>query len=352
MKILIVKLSSLGDVLHTLPVVHDIKKTLPDTQIDWVVERSFADVVKRCQGVNKVISCELRKWRKAPFNQETKNAWHVFKADLQLEKYDAVIDLQGLTKSAVVAWLAQLSPTGKRFAMANRTEGSSYEAPTRWVADVAIRIEPHIHAVQRARDLCAKALNYEMNGTHQKNIKSGLTTVSFSSLAGVFIDDNAITNIAKTVIFAHGSSREDKLWPIAHWVELGRRLHEAGLRVALVHGNDEEESRSQSIAQQLPNAHVLPRLGLDALLDALGCSAGVVGVDSGLSHMAVALNLPHVQIYNFDTAWRTGPFLSSSSSLSSSSTEPRQLSVYAKPTPNVDDVWHAWQAVNAEKATK
>ena len=340
MKVLIVKLSSLGDVLHTLPVVHDIKTALPNAQIDWVVERSFAGVVRRCCGVNKVITCELRKWRKSPFSGETKNAWRVFTSDLQFEKYDAVIDLQGLTKSAAVAWLAKLSLSGKRYAMANRTEGSSYEAPTRWVADVAIRLEPHIHAVQRARELCAKALGYQISLAQQKNIIFGL-------IAGVFIDSNAINNIAKMVVFAHGSSREDKLWPIDNWVELGLRLHEEGLGVAIVHGSDEEKLRSEKIAKELIKSQVevsvLPRLGLDALLDVLGSSAGVVGVDSGLSHMAVALDLPHVQIYNFDKAWRTGPLASNQSA--------RQVSIYAQPTPTVDAVWQAWFAVNSQTQT-
>ena len=336
MKVLIVKLSSLGDVLHTLPVVNDIKTALPNAQIDWVVERSFAGVVRRCRGVNKVIICELRKWRKSPFSRETKNAWRVFTSDLQFEKYDVVIDLQGLTKSAAVAWLAKLSLSGKRYAMANRTEGSSYEAPTRWVADVAIRLEPHIHAVQRAREMCAKALGYQISLAQQKNILFGL-------LAGVFIADNAMNNIAKKVVFAHGSSREDKLWPIDNWVELGLRLHEEGLGVAIVHGNDEEKLRSEKIAKELikrqVEVSVLPRLGLDALLDVLGSSAGVVGVDSGLSHMAVALDLPHVQIYNFDTAWRTGPLAVYQSA--------RQVSIYAQPTPTADAVWQAWFAVNS-----
>jgi heptosyltransferase I len=336
LKILIVKLSSLGDVLHTLPVVNDIKTALADVQVDWVVEKSFAGVVQRCQSVNKVITCELRKWKKTPLSTETRQAWSVFKAELQHENYDAVIDLQGLTKSAWVSWLAKLSPSGKRFAMANRTEGSSYEAPTRWVADEAIRLEPHVHAVQRAREVCAKALGYSLS-------KNDLFQPRYKLLADVNIEQSAINKIAKTVVIAHGSSREDKLWPMNHWVELGQRLSVQGLGVALVHGNEAEEQRSHEIAKQLADAAVFPRLGLDALLDLLASSAGVIGVDSGLSHMAVALNLPHVQIYNFDTAWRTGPIASHDSA--------RQVSVYAQPTPTVDAVWQAWLAVNHQAQT-
>jgi heptosyltransferase-1 len=343
LKILLVKLSSLGDVLHTLPVVHDIKTVFPKAQIDWVVEAAFAGVVRRCEGVNRVITCELRKWRKSLLSTETRLAWGAFKADLQLEQYDAVIDLQGLTKSAVVSKFAKLAPAGKRFAMANRTDGSSYEAPTRWLADEAIALQPHVHAVQRARIVCAQALHYPLSD-------DALSLPQFSLIA--VVNDNllAINKIAKkdsknVVVFAHGSSREDKLWPINHWVELGKRLNAQGLRIALAHGSAAEELRSQTIAAQLSDAVVWPRLGLDTMVDALGGSVGVVGVDSGLSHIAVALDLPHVQIYNFDTAWRTGPVEAADDEV-----DAKQVSVFAKPTPSVDTVWQAWLAVNKVNA--
>jgi heptosyltransferase I len=356
LKILLVKLSSLGDVLHTLPVVHDIKTAFPEAQIDWVVESSFAGVVRRCDGVNNVVTCELRKWRKAPFSAETQQAWQTFKTDLQREHYDAVIDLQGLTKSALVSWLAKLSSTGKRYAMANRTDGSSYEAPTRWVADEAIQLAPHVHAVQRAREVCAQALRYKLDENAIFNPEYRLLAiVNNASIAINNIANNAINKVEKgTVVFAHGSSREDKLWPVSHWVELGQRLNAQGFSIALAHGSAAEEQRSKDIASQLNQgedkgngkAVVWPRLGLDAMVDALGGAAGVVGVDSGLSHMAVALDLPHVQIYNFDTAWRTGPI-----SLIDSQIAARQVSVFAVPTPSVDVVWQAWLAVNAVDKT-
>jgi heptosyltransferase I len=336
LKILLVKLSSLGDVLHTLPVVHDIKTAFPEAQVDWVVEAAFAGVVQRCEGVNKVITCELRKWRKALFSAKTRQAWGAFKTDLQCEPYDAVIDLQGLTKSAVVSKLVKLSPTGKRYAMANRTDGSSYEAPTRWLADEAIQLAPHVHAVQRARTVCAQALQYRLS-------ESAVFTPKYRFLAVVNAASVAINNAAKidtkaTVVFAHGSSREDKLWPVSHWVDLGQRLNAAGFGIALAHGSAAEEQRSYVIAQQLADAIVWPRLGLDAMVDAMANIAGVVGVDSGLSHMAVALDLPHVQIYNFDTAWRTGPVEGPFA---------KQVSVFAQPTTSVDTVWQAWLAVNS-----
>ena len=344
LKILIVKLSSLGDVLHTLPVVHDIQTAHPEAQIDWVVEKSFAGVVRRCAGVNRVVTCELRKWRKAIFAKATRQAWQAFKMDLQQTQYDAVIDLQGLTKSAVIAKLASLSNTGKRYAMANRSDGSSYEASTRWLADVAIPVKAHSHAVQRGRDVCAAALGYDLTSVAHKFISFGL-------VSGVNTSYSAINNIAYPdspfVIFAHGTSRDDKLWPLTNWVALGKRLNAQGLVVALAHGSDSEQARCEGIAKELDKATVLPRLGLEDLLTVMGKSAGVVGVDSGLSHMAVALDLPHVQIYNFDTAWRTGPVNADATHVTHQSS--RQVSVYAQPTPSLDEVWLAWSQVFAAK---
>ncbi|MBI2771846.1 MAG: lipopolysaccharide heptosyltransferase I [Burkholderiales bacterium] len=326
MKILVVKLSSLGDVVHAMPAVQDMRAALPGAQIDWVVERGFAPLVARCEGVRRVIASDLRRWRKAPLAAQTRSEWRAFRAELRAQDYDAVIDLQGLTKSALVARAAGLSPAGKRYALGNQTEGAGYEAPTRWVADVAIRIAPRIHAVQRSRELCARALGYSL----PVSLAYGL-----AERAGYAQD--AIKTIANAVALVHGTSRADKCWPQAHWVELGRLLLAQGHSLGLPHGSDEERERSERLAQALgPQATVWPRLDLDALTSRLAQCGGVIGVDSGLSHIAVALGLPHVQVYNFDTAWRTGPL-----------NAPHQQSVYAQPVPSVEAVWDAWQRVKA-----
>ena len=319
LRVLIVKLSSLGDVVHTMPAVMDIKAAFPNAQIDWVVERSFAPLAARCTAVHRVIPCELRRWRKAFFNAETRAQtraeWQAFKADLQQEAYDVILDLQGLTKSALITWMARKAKGGKRYALANRTDGSGYERPTRWVADVAVPMTPHIHAVTRGRVLCAQALSYDVPA----ELNYGL--------------GQAAKNRKPCVALVHGTSRADKEWPLAYWFEIGTRLKQQGLDVVLPHGNDAERLRSEALADMLPGAVVWPRLSLDQLTTEMAHCTGVIGVDSGLSHIAVALDLPHVQIYNFDTAWRTGP-----EGLA------RQCSVVDVPTPTVDAVWDAWNA--------
>ena len=332
-RILLVKLSSLGDVVHALPVVQDIRAALPDAQIDWVVEKSFAPLLALNPALARIIPCEIRRWRKSPLSAATRQQWRAFKAELQQQAYDAVIDLQGLSKSALVAWLARLAPGGQRYALANQTEGSGYEAPTRWVADVAIRIEAHTAAVQRSRELAARALGYPLQPAPDFGLKRPPAQQGRAQ--------EAPEKIASRIAFVHGTSRADKEWPLAHWVELGRRFNAAGYQIALPHGNAREGVTSQAIADALndhapASAIAWPLLALDALTRELAHCAGVIGVDSGVSHIAVALDLPHVQLYNFDTAWRTGPLPAG-----------RQVSVFAQPAPGVDAVWQAWLACKA-----
>jgi len=330
MQVLIVKLSSLGDVVHALPVLHDMHQALPGVQVDWVVEQGFAPLLRDASGIRRVIPVALRRWSRtlAREPREVLRAFAAFRRDLQSTRYDAVIDIHGLSKSAFVAWLAR----GHRYAMANATRGSGYEAPTRWVADTAIALEPDIHVVQRSRVVCARALGYAV----PQALRFGLGRRDRATQRPV-------------VALVHGTSRADKEWPVDHWLALARLLHGQGLGVVLPHGGSDEQARSERIAATLQaeglSATVLPRLPLDALARELARCAGVVGVDSGLSHIAVALDLPHVQIYNFDTAWRTGP-------LPVPGGPALQCSVFARPTPGVDAVWQAWQRVwSADQAS-
>lgn len=327
-RLLIVKLSSLGDVIHAMPVVHDLQVAAPGLRVDWVVEPGFAPLVRRVAGIGRVIECAQRRWRKRGwrgwFDAAVRAEKQAFQANLRAQAYDAVIDLQGLTKSALVARQALLAPGGERIAMANRTEGSGYEPPTRWVADRAVRIEPHIHVVDRSRELCARALGYAVQGPPVFGLQARPVRLE-----------------RPTVALVHGTSRDDKLWPEAHWTTLGRRLVAAGFALALPQGSAEEAQRAQRLAAQIGAEQVTcwPMMSLDELTDRLGACVGVIGVDSGLSHLAVALDLPHVQLYNFPTAWRTGPLPAHGHA--------HQRSVGGDAVPGIEAVWAAWQAVSS-----
>ena len=321
MRVLIVKLSSLGDVVHAMPVVHDILQAHPQALIDWVVEPGFAPLLHRVQGINEVIDCALRRWSKSWWTRAARVEWRAFRLRLQRHRYDAVLDLQGLTKSALVARVAH----GVSHGLANRTEGASHEAPARWLVDHAIRVEPHIHALDRSRELAARALGYTVQGPPRFGLHAAA----------------AQRTGAPTVVFVHGTSRDDKLWPEAAWIELGRRVVARGWRVALPHAGEPERQRAQRLQHALgEHAVVWPAMSLDALVDRMGATQGVIGVDSGLSHIAVALDLPHVQIYNFSTAWRTGP--------QPAHGHHHQVSVEGQPAPTLEAVWDAWCRVTAE----
>jgi heptosyltransferase-1 len=323
MRVLIVKLSSLGDVVHTMPVVHDIRAAFPDAVIDWVVEPGFAPLVRRVEGVREVIECAMRRWRRAWWTGTVRAEWRAFRERLQRDEYDIVLDLQGLTKSAVVARMAR----GQSFGLGNRTEGSSYEAPARWLVDHPIPIEPHIHAMDRSRVLVAQVLGRPAEGPPVYGLRASA----------------AVSRLPKPLVaFVHGSSRDDKLWPVAHWTALGKRLIGAGWRIGLPQGNEAENTRAEMIAAGLQfegtlNVEVWPTMRLDAVVDRLAGTRGVIGVDSGLSHIAVALDLPHVQLYNFPTAWRTGPQVQHGHA--------HQVSVEGRPCPPLEAVWSAWSHV-------
>ena len=324
MRILVVKLSSLGDVVHALPVVADIRAARPEATIDWVVEPGIAPLLARVRGLADMIELPLRRWtRNGWLAAATRGEMRAFARRLRRDRYDAVLDLQGLTKSALVSLLAR----GPSFGLANRTEGASHEWPTRFLATRAIRVEPHSHALDRARELVAAALG---------------TRIDAPPSFGLRARPVAAPERERTVVLVHGTSRADKLWPEASCIELGRRLLATGQRVALPRADGEEAARATRLAAALGDAaEVWPAMDLGALIDRMAATGGAIGVDSGPSHIAVALDLPHVQIYNHPTAWRTGP--------QARHGHRHQVSVEAQPTPSVDAVWDAWQQVRAAR---
>ncbi len=317
MRVLIVKLSSLGDVVHTMPVVHDILGAFPETMIDWVVEPGFAPLVRRVRGIHSCIECALRRWRRHWWTAQVRHEWKLFRYAIRSEPYDAVIDFQGLTKSALISRMAR----GPSYGLRNRTDGASHEWPARWLVDHPIHVEPHVHALDRARVLAAAVLGYSVQGAPVFGLRA-----------------HAPEPTERTLVFVHGTSRDDKLWPEENWIEIGRRALGLGWQVALPHAGAVELERARRIAQGIgPNCDVWPAMDLDTLTDRMSASHGVIGVDSGLSHIAVALDLPHVQIYNHPTAWRTGPRPEHGHAY--------QCCVEARPTPDVEAVWSAWQQV-------
>ncbi len=320
MRILVVKLSSLGDVVQTLPVVHDLQARFPGARIDWVVEEAFADLIRTTPGLDRVIPVAQRRWRKARFAAATRAEWRAAREQLRAQPYDAVIDFQGLLKSAWVARQARLAPGGFSATYGNNSELCGYEWPVRFLLQRMVPMPRRIHAVARARVLAARAFGYDAPGFEA------------SSPTYPWLLDAPAS--PPQVVLAHGTTRADNEWPLAAWTELGRGLAADGFDLLIPQAGEREESFARELAAAIgPRARVLPRMRLAELLAAMRAGAGLVGVDSGIAHMAVALNLPVVEIFSQPRAWRAGPV-----------GQPHQCAVGGDEAPSVAQVAAAWRS--------
>ena len=287
LRLLIIKTSSLGDVIHNLPAVSDIGARFPDAAIDWAVEEDFADVAALHPAVARVIPVALRRWRHAPLAPATWCEFRDLRRALRAERYDAVLDTQGLLKSAVLARLARGASCGQDRKTAREPLAACFY-------DRTFHVARGRHAVVRNRDLAAQALGYALP----------MTPPDY----GIRAPDEPppLTVPDKFILGLHATSRESKLWPVAHWVALGRALEGKGLVLVLPWGSRAEEARARAIAHGVPRAQLLPKLGLRALAVVMGRARAVVGVDTGLVHLAAALGLPTVALYTDTSPALTG----------------------------------------------
>lgn len=317
MRILVVKLSSLGDVIQTLPVVQDIHTAFASATVDWVVEEAFADLLQSVPGLDRVLVCAQRRWRKTPRATQVLAERAAFRARLREEAYDAVIDCQGLVKSALVARQARLAPGGFTATFGNASELCSYEWPVKWLLQRKVPMPRQVHAVQRTRLVVAGALGY------------GDAPFMAQPPRYPFPPRPAQ---GEGVWLCHGTTRADNEWPLDSWAELGRRLIDAGQNVLIPQASDKEAAWAAHLAQQLgEGAQVLPRLKLSALWPRMAASRGVVSVDSGLGHLAVALDVPVVQLFSQPRIRRAGPI-----------GRAHQCAVGGDHVPGVDETWQAW----------
>jgi len=279
-KILLVKTTSMGDVIHNLAVASDIAARVEDAHIDWVVEDSFSAIPEMHPAVKNVIPVAIRQWRKRIYLPATWGKIRQSLRQLRAGKYDYIIDSQGLLKSAVIASRANGLVYGQ-------DRDSARESLACRFYNYKFHVPRNEHAVTRNRLLAAAVFGYDINTMPldygiEKNFRS---TASKDS------------SRKKSIVFLHGTSRESKLWQEQSWVALGRELGEQFTSVMLPWGNDIEHERAKRLAQKIGNATIAPRQGLKELATMLARAACVVGVDTGPVHLAVALNRPTVAIY-------------------------------------------------------
>jgi heptosyltransferase-1 len=276
-------------------------------------------LLRQVPGLGRVLPCGQRRWRKTPFASGTRAQWRQFWATLRQEVYDVVIDFQGLIKSARVARGARLTDTGFSVTYGNRSELCAYEWPVRWMLNRTVPMDTRLHAVARTRQLAARALGYD-----DQPLLRQAPVYPFARLG---------PKSQPAVFFAHGTTRADNEWPATHWLALGRLCVAAGFEVWVPHSNDRELALAEQLQRDLGSAvRVLPRSSLADLLKVMATCRGVLGVDSGLSHLAVALDLPVVEIFSQARAWRAGPV-----------GQAHQYAVGGDHVPDVAEVWDAWR---------
>lgn len=277
-RLLIIKTSSLGDVIHNLPILADISAHHPHMQFDWVVEEAFADIPALHPAVSRVIPVAIRRWRRSLLRPATWREMQAFRQHLRARHYDLVLDSQGLIKSALIALNARGIRHGQDAASAREPLAAVCYQKRHAVAK-------HQHAVARNRQLAALALGYPPpSGAPDYGISAPFAPPPWmlppAYLVGI-----------------HATSRASKLWPVSHWIALGRLLAARGQVLLLPWGSERERERAQSIANAVPTVRVLPRLRLAELAAVLARARAAVGVDTGLIHLAAALALPTVAIY-------------------------------------------------------
>ncbi|MBB1202245.1 lipopolysaccharide heptosyltransferase RfaC [Enterobacteriaceae bacterium 89] len=279
MRVLIVKTSSMGDVLHTLPALTDAARAIPGIRFDWAVEEGFAQIPTWHESVDNVFPVAIRRWRKAWFSAPIKAERQAFRQKIQALKYDAIIDAQGLIKSAaLVTRLARGTKHGMDWSSAREPLASLFYNRRHHIAKQQ-------HAVERTRELFAKSLSYtkpEVQGDYA-------IAQHFLSASGEAAEPY--------LVFLHATTRDDKHWPEARWRELLALLQGSGLKVKLPWGAAHEEARAKRLAEHYDFVEVLPRMSLEKVAQILANARAVVSVDTGLSHLTAALDKPNFTIY-------------------------------------------------------
>ena len=304
-KILLVKLSSLGDVLHNLPIVWDIRARLPDAQIDWVVEEAYVHLLQPLlsrgdfKGIDRIIPFGLRRWKKSLFSLSSWKQFFAFKKELQEVQYDVVIETQGLLKSALVCALANKAPHAVVAGLANATEYSGYEPMARLFYNQAVQVPFQCHAVDRSRYVLSSALDWPLIGRNEQAQFYPLSHVETVS------QQSHLSFESPYVLFFHSTAREAKRWANENWVFLGNELASRGYHVVLPWGNATEKIISDQLASQIQGAIVPRAFSVEEAFSIIANAALVVGVDTGLTHLAAVLHKPTIEIYCDSPRWKT-----------------------------------------------
>ncbi len=283
MRVLLIKTSSMGDVLHALPALTDAMHAIPGIRFDWVVEEAFQEIPSWHPAVDRIIPVALRRWRKHPLQALWSGEWNAFKRALKNRTYDVVLDSQGLIKSA---WIARKA----RGLRVGYDSTSARESVASYFYQRKISVDRDLHAIVRQRKIFAKALGYDVPDTAPN-----------SSLSIQWKPEKDLPY----VVLLHGTSWSSKEWPEMYWKELAFLAVDDGYAVKLLWGSEVERLRAERI-EKSSGATVLPHLTLGEIASVFSGASGVIGVDSGLAHLSAALGVPAITLYGATDASKTG----------------------------------------------
>jgi heptosyltransferase-1 len=304
-KILLVKLSSLGDVLHNLPIVWDLRARLPNSQVDWVVEEAYVHLLEPLlsregfRGIDRIIPFALRRWKRNLLSLTTWKEFFAFKKTLRTTTYDVLIETQGLIKSAMVCSMAKKSSNVVIAGLANATEFSGYEPLARSFYNQSVQVPTQCHAVDRSRWVMSSALDWsviERSSIPQFYPQEFIQRIPKHAIEGL--------NTPYVLCF-HSTAREAKRWANENWIALGKDLAAHGYQVVFPWGSATEKAVSMSLAEQIPGAFVPPAFSIEEAFSVITGAVLTVGVDTGLTHLAAVLDKPTVEIYCDSPRWKT-----------------------------------------------
>ena len=307
MNILIIKLSSLGDVLHNLPIVWDIRAQYPNARIDWLVEESYVSLLAPLlsnadfKGLDHIIPIAVRRWKKNLLSEQTRKEWRVFRQNLLATQYDIVIETQGLLKAAWLTRLAARSANAVIAGLGNATEDSGYEPTVRWFYTDSVQVPLHCHAVARSRWVAAAAMDIPVP-TSQPQFYPPAFLQSLKA--------NATPFNAPYVLFFHATARAAKQWGESNWIALGNALAKQGKQVILPWGNAQEKAVSERLSTQIANSIISPAFNISEWFSVIANAALTLGVDTGLTHLSAMMNTPTIELYCDSPRWKTEAYWS------------------------------------------
>ena len=281
-KLLLVKTSSMGDLIHTFPALTDLSKHRPNEyEITWLVEESFADIAKMHPMTKDVIIIGSRRWKKNLFNRQTWQEFRTFKKAVRHEKWDLIVDCQGLFKSAMMTKLASQKGTIPTYSYSKESIRDPFAAR---FYQHGFSVEKGLTAIERNRQLFGKIFNYTPEPLADFGIQH-------------WDERSKLTPEQPFVALIHGTSAENKEWPEEKWIEIGRWLEKRGLISVLFWGNQREQERAERVAQQVPNAIVMPKVSIQEAGLILSKAALIIAVDTGFAHLANTQDRPVIGLF-------------------------------------------------------